>query len=96
MAVEFRLLPLRFTLIASSTLRFEAGMAGNIVRGALGSVADKRHPLYASFYRSKTSVPFVLRVRHLDGRIIPAGAEFEVGINLFSLDGCDYLTETGS
>lgn len=94
MTTEFRLWPLRFSLTPASPLRFENGMAGNVVRGALGSVADKQHPLYSRFYGSGGSAPYVLRARHLNSREIAAGEPFEIGINLFLAEGLDYLTET--
>jgi len=62
--------------------------AGVAIRGALGYVLPEgvfrpRRTVGPSGLRD-TPRAFVLRVRHLDGRTIEAGENFEIGLNLFA------------
>lgn len=64
------------------------------MRGALGTVADRRHPLYARFFEASAAAPFVLRARDLDRRTFVEGETFTFGVNLFLTEGADYLVDT--
>ena len=91
------MLPLRLLFTALEPIQFPPFLAANILRGALGTVADKSSPLYRELFApADLPRPFVLRVRSLDGCEFAAGESFAVGVNLFRVDtGCvDYLVAT--
>ncbi len=83
----FEVLVVRARVRAEARLAFSASAAVPI-RGALGFVLPEE------YFRPRRSGgpsglrdaprPFVLRVRHLDGRSLEAGESFEIGLNLFA------------
>jgi len=94
--VTFELLACRFHLAARNAIHFPAGLSGNILRGALGSILRKITSAedYARVFAPASSGagpsgladrprPFVIRAASLDGQVIEPGVEFCVGLNLF-------------
>jgi CRISPR-associated endoribonuclease Cas6 len=95
---RLELIPLRFAFTAREPVHFPAGKAANVLRGAFGlalaQVAAARE--YARLFQPRSEDgpsgladpprPFVFRARHLDGVTVPAGGDFEFGVNLFTLD----------
>jgi hypothetical protein len=106
--VTFQVLACQFHLSVRRVIHFPPGMAGNVVRGALGKAlrevacaedyARIFEPASAGAGPSGLSDwprPFVLRVAQLDGRTIAAGQRFCVSLNLFDTRGpaLEHLTE---
>lgn len=93
--MEFRFHPLRFEYIARERVHFSK--PGNMLRGALGYVLPAA--LFAPGCDTGPSGfadaprPFVLRVRHLEGRTVEPGEPFQVGVNLFDLAALASFTE---
>jgi hypothetical protein len=97
--LHFRLYALRFHFVAQGQLRFPAGSAANAIRGGLGAALRKltrpNEDAYSRLFEPARGTgpsgladrprPFVLRTAHLDGSVIPQGAGFEFGVNLFDL-----------
>lgn len=95
--MQFEYLPLTFRMTAVDTLRFAPLRAGNAVRGVLGAGLRRVAPeAYQRLFRADNAAPvpsglhdrprpFVLRVRHLDGKTIPAGEAFTICVNVFEL-----------
>jgi len=87
----FHVVPLRLNLVARGAVHFPPGKAANTLRGGLGMHLDAR--LFApksqgpgpSGFKDQPR-PFVFRVRHLDGKIVPPGERFYVDLNVFSCD----------
>lgn len=94
--VAFRVWACRAAFETQGPLRFPA-LAGNAFRGALGfrlppEVFSPRHVDGPSGLRDRPR-PFVLRAAHLDSAAMPAGACFELGLNVFSQAAVDPLRE---
>lgn len=91
--MTFELIRLRFQLRAADSLYFPSGKAGNVLRGALGTI------LHESLFAPKSAGagwpsgladpprPFVLRAAHLDGRMISPEVEFHFDVHLFDSSG---------
>jgi hypothetical protein len=85
--MTLELLPLRLEFYVRREIRFPAGKAGNILRGALGLQLDSN--LFRPARKNGPSGlkepprPFVLRVAGLDGRVFAAGQRFGFGVNIF-------------
>ncbi len=96
----FHLQACQFQLSARRVIRFPDGMAGNVLRGALGSVLrEVASPEdYARIFEPASGAgpsgftdpprPFVIRAAALNGRVIEAGERFCFGLHVFdsSLD----------
>jgi hypothetical protein len=92
---SFSLYPLRFSFRARESLRFPAGAAANLLRGAFGSGLHSRAGLYARLFRPRAAGgpsgfldpprPFVIRAAHLDGRTIQPGQPFHFDFYYFDL-----------
>ena len=106
--MTFQLLACQFQLSARRVIHFPPGMAGNIVRGALGKglheVASAED--YARIFEPESAGvgpsglsdwprPFVLRVAQLEGLSFQARERFCVGLNLFDTRGLalEHLTK---
>jgi CRISPR-associated endoribonuclease Cas6 len=98
--VTFRLLACRFELRARRVIRFPRGLAGNVLRGALGK--GLRESAHAHIFepgaapRSPSGLanpprPFVFRCSELNGRVVPTGEHFCFGLHIFD-DSLDPLT----
>lgn len=92
----FDVYPLRYRMMARSTLHFPVGESANLIRGRFGKALHQLGPdVYERVFAPKpvagpsglrnTPRPFVLRVRHLDGVRLAAGDCFEIGVNLFEM-----------
>jgi len=94
--VTFHLQACRFHLSARDAIHFPSGQAGNVLRGALGSILRKiaRAEDYARIFEPAAAGagpsglanrprPFVLRAALLDGRTLKPGDQFCFGLNLF-------------
>jgi hypothetical protein len=93
--LTFDLEACRFHLAARNAIRFPPGMAGNVLRGALGSAlratADAQE--YEHIFQPSAAAgpsgfadrprPFVLRGAELNGRVIEPGQRFCFGLHLF-------------
>ena len=86
----------QFSLAARRTIQFPQGMAGNVLRGALGSALRDIAPAadYTRVFRPSAGGlgpsgladrprPFVLRAASLDGATFQRGDRFFFGLNLF-------------
>jgi hypothetical protein len=94
--LAFRVWVCRAAFETQGSLRFPA-LAGNAFRGALGfrlpaEVFAPRHADGPSGLRDRPR-PFVLRAAHLDSAVLPAGACFELGLNVFLPAAADALRE---
>lgn len=92
--LAFRVWICRASFETCGPLRFPA-LAGNAFRGALGfrlpqEVFAPRRADGPSGLRDRPR-PFVLRAAHLDAAALPAGACFELGINVFAPAAVDPL-----
>jgi CRISPR-associated endoribonuclease Cas6 len=94
--VTFQLQACRFHFAARQPRYFPPGQAGNILRGALGSILRKIASAedYARIFEPTSAGagpsglsdwprPFVIRARSLDGQAVKPGDQFSVGLNLF-------------
>ncbi len=96
MQASFFVQRLRYRFRAGNTVIFGPAGAANVIRGALGW--NLRHiageTAYARLFEPMKAAggpsglanrprPFVLRASHLDGKIVPAGEEFQFDIHLF-------------
>lgn len=94
--MTFGLTACRFQLAARRTIRFPPAMAGNVLRGALGSALRETAGagVYARIFRpsaagagpsglSDPPRPFVLRCAELNARVVQPGEPFCFGLNLF-------------
>ena len=105
--MTFDLLSCRFRLSARRIIRFPPGQAGNVVRGALGTIlrqvtcaedyARIFEPAFAGAGPSGLADwprPFVIRAASLDGQTLKPGAPFSFGLNLFNIrdPALDHLT----
>jgi CRISPR-associated endoribonuclease Cas6 len=84
----FRLYAYRYRFRAVECVFFPPGKAGNVVRGALGTMADL--PVAARpgpGGLSDPPRPFVLRVAHLDGQRFEPGEEFSINVHVFDPGG---------
>jgi hypothetical protein len=95
--LDFALYPWRFTFVAHDALYFPQGKAGNILRGALGSIFREIDvEAYAQLFRPEGRVggpsgfadrprPFVLRASRLDGRRVVPGERFDFDLHVFAI-----------
>jgi hypothetical protein len=94
--VTFDLQACQFHLSARRVIRFPRGQAGNVVRGALGSIFREIASAedYARIFEPASAGagpsglatpprPFVIRAAALDGQVVEPGAQFHFGLNLF-------------
>lgn len=94
--MTFDLLSCRFVLEARRVVQFPSGMAGNVLRGALGSAL--REVVSAEDYLrifepagsgpsglSNWPRPFAIRCAALNGRILQPGDRFCFGLHLFDV-----------
>jgi hypothetical protein len=90
--VTFSLVACRFELRARSQIRFPRGLAGNVLRGALGKAlresghADIFDPTAAEGRPSGLANPprpFVFRCSELNDRVVAAGEHFCFGLHIF-------------
>ena len=93
--MTFHLLACQFHLSARRVIRFPPGMAGNVLRGALGNALrvsagpeGYQRTFEPSQVRGPSGLrnsprPFVLRCAALDGCVIHPGQQFCFGIHLF-------------
>ncbi len=80
----FRLRAHRFEFRAVDSVYFPPGKAGNVVRGALGTIPiDLQAKLPSGL--AEPPKPFVLRASHLDGRRFGPGDTFSLDVNIFDL-----------
>lgn len=88
------MLALRFRFQARDAVRFPAGKAGNVLRGAFGSVLREAagEAEYQRLFEPRGEGPsglrdrprpFVFRAAHLDGRTVPPGEPFHLDVHLF-------------
>jgi hypothetical protein len=95
--MTFHLEACRFRLSARRVIQFPPGMAGNVLRGALGKALRElaSREDYARVFEpaaqsgpsglSNSPRPFVLRPAALSGRVVEAGETFCVGLNFFDV-----------
>jgi hypothetical protein len=94
--VRLRLYAIRLDFQSRSELRIPSSGAGNLLRGAFGAALRRIDPracarLFEPLGRSGPSGfidrprPFVFRVSHLDGALIPRDATFHAGFHLFEM-----------
>jgi hypothetical protein len=80
----FRLRAHRFEFRAIDSVYFPPGKAGNVVRGALGTIPiDLQAKLPSGL--AEPPKPFVLRASHLDGRRFGPGDTFSLDVNIFDV-----------
>jgi len=97
--VTFRLLACRFELRARRVIRFPQGLAGNVLRGALGKAL--RESGHTQIFEptgtegpsglANRPRPFVFRCSELNGSVVQAGKNFCFGLHIFD-DSLDPLT----
>jgi hypothetical protein len=80
----FRLLFYRFHFRTAESVYFPPGKAGNVLRGALGTVVPEE-PLARPSGLADPPRPFVLRAAHLDGKRFEPGETFSLDLHLFDL-----------
>ncbi|HEY4364749.1 MAG TPA: CRISPR system precrRNA processing endoribonuclease RAMP protein Cas6 [Bryobacteraceae bacterium] len=94
--LTFALYALRYRLRARTGIRLRAGESANLLRGSFGKLLyQEDSAAYQRYFAPSTAAgpsglrdsprPFVLRAAHLDGAMLTAGDEFEIGINLFEI-----------
>jgi hypothetical protein len=85
--LAFRLLFYRFHFRAVESVYFPPGKAGNVLRGALGTVISADALLRPSGLGepSERPRPFVLRAAHLDGKRFEPGETFSLDLHVFDL-----------
>jgi hypothetical protein len=83
----FRLRTHRFQFRAIESVYFPPGKAGNVLRGALGTVAAPGEPKIAKLPSglAEPPRPFVLRASHLDGKRFGPDEAFSFDVNIFDL-----------
>ena len=95
-ALTFALRALRYRLRARASIHLRAGESANLLRGSFGRLLHQENlTAYERYFAPSAAAgpsglrdsprPFVLRAAHLDGASFTAGAEFEIGINLFEM-----------
>ena len=87
-SLTFAFFRLRFHFRASGQIHFAAGKAGNMLRGALGSVLPTFEPVASDTGPSGLANPprpFVFRASHLDGTTVADGADFHFDLHLFQV-----------
>jgi CRISPR-associated endoribonuclease Cas6 len=109
--VTFDLTACRVQLAARRAIHFPPGMAGNVLRGALGSALRKTAgaEVYARIFRPSAQGagpsglldhprPFVLRCAELNARVLQPGDPFCFGLHLFDTRDSilDHLTRAFS
>lgn len=97
----FRVQQLRYTFVARSPVVFPPGKAGNVFRGALGTVLHET-PMYGQVFAPRAESgpsgladpprPFVIRASALDGRRFGPGQRFSLEVNLFASGMEEYFT----
>jgi hypothetical protein len=85
----FRLLVYRFHFRAIESVYFPPGKAGNVLRGALGTML-RFEDLSAQGSARPSGLaepprPFVLRAAHLDGKRVEPGETFSLDVHVFDL-----------
>jgi hypothetical protein len=80
----FRLRAHRFQFRAIESVYFPPGKAGNVLRGALGTIPTDFQVNRPSGL-AEPPKPFVLRASHLDGRRFGPGETFSFDVNIFDL-----------
>lgn len=105
--MTFDLEACRLHFAARDSVHFPAGLSGNVLRGALGSILRKvaRAEDYARIFTptspgagpsglSDRPRPFVIRPSTLDGRTVAPGEQFDFALHLFDLRGpmLEYFT----
>ena len=105
--MTFSLTACRFQLAARRAIHFPPGMAGNVLRGALGSALRDiaGAEVYGRIFRpsahgagpsglSDRPRPFVLRCAELNARVVQPGEPFCFGLHLFETrdSSLDHLT----
>jgi hypothetical protein len=90
----FRLRTQRFEFRAIDSVYFPPGKAGNVLRGALGTISAAFNPKRPNLPSglAEPPRPLVLRASHLDGKRFGPGETFAFEVNVFDL--CARLTET--
>jgi hypothetical protein len=96
--VTFDLEACRFHFLARDAIHFHPGLAGNVLRGALGSIlrqitcAEDYSRIFepASAGAGPSGLadwprPFVIRAASLDGQTLKPGDPFSFGLNLFDI-----------
>jgi len=96
--VTFHLLACRFQMSARRVIQFPPGMAGNVLRGALGHALREvaRAEDYARIFQPAAATagpsglsdpprPFVIRGAPLGGRSVQAGEQFCFHLHLFDI-----------
>jgi hypothetical protein len=96
--VTFDLEACRFHFSARDAMRFPSGQAGNVLRGALGSILRKITCAedYSRIFEPASAGagpsgladwprPFVIRAASLDGQTLKPGDPFSFGLNLFNI-----------
>ena len=108
--MTFHLLACEFVLSARRLIQFPHGMAGNVLRGALGTfLRDVAGEDHARIFQpgatgpgpsglSDWPRPFVIRCASLNGRTVQPGEQFCFGIHWFATRdaGLDYLAQAFS
>jgi hypothetical protein len=82
LSLIFRLRAHHFHFRAIDSIYFPPGKAGNVLRGALGTVAWAPESTRPSGLADPPR-PFVLRAAHLDGKRCEPGQAFSLGVNVF-------------
>jgi hypothetical protein len=82
LSLIFRLRAHHYHFRAIDSVYFPPGKAGNVLRGALGTVALPPGSSRPSGLADPPR-PFVLRAEHLDGKRFEPGEEFSLGVNIF-------------
>jgi hypothetical protein len=92
----FRFLTQQFEFRAVQSIFFPFGKAGNVFRGALGTLLPA--VLVRAFGGPSGLAdpprPFVLRAAHLDGCVFAPGAVFSLNVHVFDLKGNLFATLT--
>jgi hypothetical protein len=99
--VRFEFLALRLEFRTHDALRFPAGKAANVLRGAFGMALDRLGQ--ADFFAPRVTGgasgladpprPFVFRCRHLDGTTVPANGSFDFGMALFAMGARELVVQ---
>jgi hypothetical protein len=93
--LTFALHAWRFCFVADDSVYFPAGKAGNVLRGAFGTVLQQISGAYARIFEpsavggpsglSDPPRPFVFRAAHLNGRTVDPGEPFSFDLHVFEV-----------
>jgi hypothetical protein len=94
--LTFTLHAWRFSFVASDSIYFPAGKAGNVLRGAFGTVLRQISGAYDQLFAPSASGkgpsgfadsprPFVFRAAQLSGRTVDAGEPFSFDVHIFDV-----------